>query len=84
MGNGGLEVAGVISKIAAEILGGPSTSMQGPVVAVLDEWGPPREFTEFSQTPQGCCGDIGRRYSGKTVATAVGWLLLFFSFLIEV
>ena len=71
------KVVGIILKVAEKSRGGPSTSMRGPVVAVLDEWGPPREFTELSQTPQGSCGDIGRRYRGKTVAAARAWQLLF-------
>ena len=34
-------------KVAEVIPGWPSTSMWGPVVAVLDEWGPPREYRGF-------------------------------------
>ena len=36
------EATGVIPNIAGEILGWLSTSMWGPVVAVLGEWGSPR------------------------------------------
>lgn len=45
----GLKIARVTLK---EILGWPSTSMWGPGVAVLHEWGPPGESGELTDIPQ--------------------------------
>ena len=47
-------------KSCVTILGWPSTSMWGPVVAVLDEWGLPGEYGDLIDTPKAV---------GETLAT---------------
>ena len=64
-------------KVAGVILGWPSTCLWGPVGAVVDEWGPPREYRN-SWTPQGCWGDAGSYYSGIKMAGGCGLAIVFF------
>ena len=74
---------GLILKVAGEIPRWPSTHIWGPAVAVLDEWGPPREYGELIDTPK-AVGEIlatvtmgEKKLDNKAVAAAVDWLLLF-------
>ena len=56
--------------------------MWGSVVAVLDEWGLPREYRELTVTPKAVEEKLAatamgkKKLDSKAVATAMGWPVL--------
>ena len=69
-------------KVARKIPGWLCASMWDPLAAVLDKWGPPREYGELIEAPKGIAELLAsitvgeKRLDNKAVAAAVGWPLL--------
>lgn len=64
----GPKVAWVIPEVAGEIPGWPCTGPWSPMVPVLDEWEPPRQYRELTDTSKSVAeilAYIAVHYSGK-------------------
>lgn len=71
---GGCPLMGSL-KVAGVILGWPSTCLWGPVVAVVDEQGPPREYRNFMDTL--AVGEMLGPLQWIKWRVAAGWAIVF-------